>query len=214
MPWEFNCQYCNSRLRVPENTAGKRVRCPACGAEQTIPQPEEPIFPPLTEHQDAGSPPGFAPALDSGLEYGLPSPDAPLASPYQSPRAPGMRTSSLAAASDRVKAPAICLIVLSSICLVLLCLMALAFAVAFAVDADMSDNAVVQAILCFIQLPISIVMLVGSISMLRLRNRGLAITAAVLGAIPAISPCCLLGLPFGIWALTVLNDPQVQRAFR
>ena len=32
--------------------------------------------------------------------------------------------------------------------------------------------------------------------------------------VPCISPCCLLGLPFGIWALSVLNKPHVQAAFK
>jgi hypothetical protein len=31
--------------------------------------------------------------------------------------------------------------------------------------------------------------------------------------IPCISPCCLLGLPIGIWALVVLLKPEVKAAF-
>lgn len=48
---------------------------------------------------------------------------------------------------------------------------------------------------------------------LRNGNRGLAITGCVVGFLP-----CHLGwlvsLPCGIWALTVMNDPEVQRAYR
>jgi hypothetical protein len=61
---------------------------------------------------------------------------------------------------------------------------------------------------------VSIVMLIGAGKMSRLENYGWAQAAAVVGMIPCISPCCLLGLPFGIWALTVLNRPDIQRAFR
>jgi DNA-directed RNA polymerase subunit RPC12/RpoP len=32
--------------------------------------------------------------------------------------------------------------------------------------------------------------------------------------VPGTSPCCLLGLPFGIWALVVLSDIHVRAAFR
>ena len=47
----------------------------------------------------------------------------------------------------------------------------------------------------------------------KLRSRGLAMTAAILAMIPCFSPCCLLGLPFGIWALVVLSKPEVQSQF-
>ncbi len=32
--------------------------------------------------------------------------------------------------------------------------------------------------------------------------------------IPCVSPCCLLGLPLGIWALIVLVKPEVKAAFQ
>ena len=31
--------------------------------------------------------------------------------------------------------------------------------------------------------------------------------------IPFVSPCCILGIPFGWGALLVLNDPEVAAAF-
>lgn len=47
-----------------------------------------------------------------------------------------------------------------------------------------------------------------------LRNRTLSIVASVVAMIPCISPCCILGLPIGIWALITINDPAVKGAFR
>lgn len=38
--------------------------------------------------------------------------------------------------------------------------------------------------------------------------------AAILAMIPCVSPCCLLGLPLGIWALIVLLKPEVKAAFQ
>jgi hypothetical protein len=59
------------------------------------------------------------------------------------------------------------------------------------------------------------IMLVGAIKMIKLRSRGLAMTAAILAIIPCLeSCCCVLGIPFGIWALVVLNKPEVKDAFR
>jgi hypothetical protein len=37
--------------------------------------------------------------------------------------------------------------------------------------------------------------------------------AAIVAAIPCLGPCCLLGIPFGIWAYVTLGKPEVQSAF-
>jgi hypothetical protein len=54
--------------------------------------------------------------------------------------------------------------------------------------------------------------LFGAIKMLRLQSRTLATVASVAAMLPC-QCCCLLGLPFGIWALTVLNKPEVKSQF-
>jgi hypothetical protein len=53
----------------------------------------------------------------------------------------------------------------------------------------------------------------GAISMIRLKNYRSAYTAAILSVIPICSPCFLLGIPFGIWAIVVLNRPEVKQRF-
>lgn len=69
----------------------------------------------------------------------------------------------------------------------------------------------------FLQLPCgflsSIVILWGGIWMKNLRSYGLAMAASILAMVPCFSPCCLLGLPIGIWALVVLSEPGVKAAF-
>ena len=47
----------------------------------------------------------------------------------------------------------------------------------------------------------------------RLEGYGLAMTASIFAMIPCVGPCCLLGLPFGIWSVTVLNRRDVKAAF-
>lgn len=54
----------------------------------------------------------------------------------------------------------------------------------------------------------------GAISMMNVQRYGLAITAAILTMLPITSPCCLIGLPVGIWALVALTRPGVSEAFR
>ena len=60
----------------------------------------------------------------------------------------------------------------------------------------------------------TIVIAVGCVAMLRLKNYQAALTAAVLSMIPVCSPCIVLGIPFGIWAFVVLRRPDVKARFR
>jgi hypothetical protein len=64
-----------------------------------------------------------------------------------------------------------------------------------------------------ISIAIGLFVLFGTLKMQKLTHRGLAIAAAIVAMIPCFSPCCLLGLPFGIWALVVLSKPEVRSQF-
>lgn len=55
----------------------------------------------------------------------------------------------------------------------------------------------------------------GSLKMMKLQSRGLAVTTAIVSMIPCLTGCCcIIGLPFGIWAMVVLNKPEVKASFR
>lgn len=64
-----------------------------------------------------------------------------------------------------------------------------------------------------ISLLIGAFVLFGAIQMRKLSSYGLSMAAAILAVIPCISPCCVLGIPFAIWALVVLNKPDVRSQF-
>ena len=64
-----------------------------------------------------------------------------------------------------------------------------------------------------IPVPISLVIALGGWKMWNLKWYGLALRAAVLAMLPCTAGC-FLGLPFGIWALVVLLDPEVRAAFK
>lgn len=49
--------------------------------------------------------------------------------------------------------------------------------------------------------------------MARLRNYHYVRAMVILVALPFISPCCILCLPFGIWSMIALHDPYVRKAF-
>jgi predicted lysophospholipase L1 biosynthesis ABC-type transport system permease subunit len=57
------------------------------------------------------------------------------------------------------------------------------------------------------------VIFVGARRMQQLRSWGFGLTVSILAMIPCVSPCCLLGLPIGIWAIVVLVRPEVKAAF-
>lgn len=65
----------------------------------------------------------------------------------------------------------------------------------------------------FIAIALAVLILIGALKMKKLEGYGLAMTASIVAMIPCISPCCLLGLPIGIWSLVVLSKPEVKSAF-
>ncbi|MFN3168725.1 MAG: hypothetical protein ACE37H_16835 [Phycisphaeraceae bacterium] len=126
------------------------------------------------------------------------------------------------APEDRVNGPAIALMVTAGIGIALaivgLLLNLLGAGVGAAQGGDegainmMSGGVgVIQSI---VGIAVGVVILMGAMKMKRLESHGFALTAAILAMIPCVSPCCLLGLPFGIWAIVVLNDANVKAAFR
>jgi hypothetical protein len=65
-----------------------------------------------------------------------------------------------------------------------------------------------------ISIMLSVLILFGAIKMKRLESYGLAMTASIIAMIPCVSfPCCIIGLPIGIWAVVVLSKPEVKSAF-
>ena len=66
----------------------------------------------------------------------------------------------------------------------------------------------------FLGLIVAIFIIYAALKMKELKQWNLAVVASVLAMIPCISPCCIIGLPIGIWALVVLMRPDVKAAFK
>jgi hypothetical protein len=64
-----------------------------------------------------------------------------------------------------------------------------------------------------IGIAVGLFIIYGGVKMKRLENHSLALAAAIIAMIPCLSPCCCLGLPIGIWAVVVLNKPEVKQYF-
>lgn len=72
----------------------------------------------------------------------------------------------------------------------------------------------IGAVFSVIGLIMSVVVFMGASKMKNAESYGFAMAAAIIAMIPCVSPCCLLGLPLGIWALVVLMKPEVKAAFQ
>lgn len=142
-----------------------------------------------------------------------------MSNPYQSPGdfQPANR--------QQVQGPAIALIVVSSIA-IFLGVVGLAFDVVFILTGvverleAMNDGPVseytqiaIRGIWGVILVLASSFVLYGAINMKNMTDYSTAKAASIVAMIPLIGPCCILGIPFGIWALVTLNKPGVKSKF-
>jgi hypothetical protein len=185
------------------------AQCPECGGQTQVPAQE--ISPGLAPLSQSG-------AGDSFASGGYQATCQTIAPQWQGPGAPG----NAIYASNRVSAPAICLIVVAILGLVLN-LLGMAYtlfipAEVFRIHGDRIPQMMISGPVALIQGILEIVLctivLIGAIKMKGLENYGFAIAASIIALIPCIGPCCGLGLPFGIWALVVLSDPVVKSSFK
>lgn len=65
----------------------------------------------------------------------------------------------------------------------------------------------------FIGILVAALIIYAALKMKELNQYGLCVAASILAMIPCISPCCIIGLPIGIWCLIVLTKPEIKTAF-
>jgi hypothetical protein len=64
-----------------------------------------------------------------------------------------------------------------------------------------------------VEIAVAAFIIFAALKMKELRQWELSLAASIVAMIPCISPCCILGLPIGIWALVVLLRPEIKEAF-
>jgi hypothetical protein len=60
---------------------------------------------------------------------------------------------------------------------------------------------------------VNLFILMSGVQMMRLQNWGMAVAGSVLAILNIGSCCCVVGLPIGIWSLSVLMSPDVMSIF-
>jgi len=66
----------------------------------------------------------------------------------------------------------------------------------------------------FVGILVALFIIYVALKMKELKQWGLCVAASILAMIPCISPCCIIGLPIGIWCLVVLMKPEIKNAFQ
>ncbi|MDW8310272.1 MAG: DUF4339 domain-containing protein [Verrucomicrobiales bacterium] len=67
---------------------------------------------------------------------------------------------------------------------------------------------------CALGAALALLRLIGALKMLKMRSYGFAMATAILTLLPWWNCCCLLNLAAGIWALVVLTMSEVKGAFQ
>lgn len=170
--------------------------------EQQPPPPPGGYQPP--PQQQGGYPP--QPPPPPPPQYGYVPP------PGGGSKAPGM-----------VAGPAIALMILAGVSIMLLILRLvgqLLFAEFFNQFTDQENPELTRIVTRFgiliwlTAIFINVIVFFGALRMKALQNWSLALIATILVMLPCNCPCCLLGVPIGVWSLIVLLNGEVKAAFR
>jgi predicted RNA-binding Zn-ribbon protein involved in translation (DUF1610 family) len=236
MPIEFNCHVCGKLLRTADEKAGKTAKCPGCGEKLTVPgsatEPDDEFDADefgdgdADDYEDEDE---FASTSSGGAKRQCPMCGESIS--RKSTRCeycgekvgggggrPSRRRSGIA--RDKVGPPAIGLMVAAGLGIAVN-LLGIAFNILGLMGgaqrgAQPIGGAMVGGIglaINALAIVLGIVIIFGALKMKRLESYGMAMTASIVAMIPCFYPCCLVGIPIGIWALIVLNDSEVKDAF-
>ena len=70
-----------------------------------------------------------------------------------------------------------------------------------------------QSVVYSVRILFAILIFIGAVKMRNLQGYGLAMTASIIALIPACANECCCAFPFGLWAIIVLANQDVKRAF-
>jgi predicted Zn finger-like uncharacterized protein len=224
MPNTIHCPQCNRELRVPDELLGKKVKCPACSTTFTASVAGPEVTPP-TPAPEAGYEEPPRPRQPRPAEYEDEGVEA-----YDRPQPKRFKRGLVA-----LRAPAICLLVtgvfgflgsayymFSTLITDRATMLQQMEKMQPAKDPEQAkmQKQIAEALTgpaaivghgLFIF--INLIIILGSIMMLVGKMRWLAMTASVLAMMNIDCCCCILGIPFGIWSLIALSNPEAKAAF-
>lgn len=148
-----------------------------------------------------------------------------MSNPYEPAKTPpGVQPGNTGNASQMISTPAILVMVAGGIgiltAIVFLGLNVLSLGVNAAAAADQPGgianmmSGTIGIVFNVISIATGAFIIFAGLKMKNLENYTLSMIGAIIAMIPCITGCCLVGLPAGIWALVVMNNPEVKSAFR
>lgn len=137
-----------------------------------------------------------------------------VTNPYAPPSSDEASDSSdrLAEIRAQVSRPATALVVMASVNAVFPSIAIVGYVVA-AANGVARIGGVESFVLFVVQFGLFVAISIGAAKLGHLESYRFARFAAVCACIPGISPFIVLGIPFGVWALVLLADPEVRAAF-
>jgi hypothetical protein len=170
--------------------------------------------------------------MSSGFPPSSPNSFGDFPNPYQSPSAfssvGGAPGQGREAAKERVKIPAIILMVLAPFAMILFVVDGAGRVIGMqnpelvpafgdpnapGVKEGMMVGNTIGMVVDVLGLILQFVVIVGAYHMMTLKNRTLAFVANLISCVPCLTACCVLGIPIGIWGLVVMNDSAVKQYF-
>lgn len=216
MPISVSCSACGKQYNVKDEAAGKKFKCKECEAIVEVPD---------------GSPQPTSAAAESFGESDNPFANLDFGDPVAAPAPMPRRRSSTGA--KRNSSPDSIRTTLPAIFLYVVCGLSIAYSILSIVvqllgieppgggiagpqDEMAEQVGKVFGMLILVGFMIRDLFIVYAASRMQTRTSyGFALTGAIISVIPCLgSPCCVLGVPFGIWALVVLNDDAIKSDFR
>ena len=215
-PIQFSCESCTRQMVVPAEAAGQLTHCPHCKSQNTIPSeseltPESPVAnDPWADLIPFGSAP--APMSESN-----PLGDTTYSSPY-SPVAPmtsGSTRRSAGKGGQYVTCGvfiAICACVGIAIEMFYIVIGTMAMFNIPNMGRDQFIVITLQIIVAVVMFVLSLLQLVGGISLARRSALYMARTGAIICCLPCV--CLVLNIPFGIWGCLLAFSREAHRDFR
>jgi phage FluMu protein Com len=242
MPFTIACTNCEKTLKVPDEMAGKKVRCPACKSVVLVPAANDEdaaIQEDAPAPKKKAAPPPLRKRRDEEEEEDEPEEEEDLDSDDDDePRRKRKRyrddddevdvrrkrKSSHAYALGRTAGPGIALMVCGGTGTVVFIAAAILNFIGIALFAQAGQIQVPagqnpgayqfgQVVGSVFMITINAVVGYGGYQIKTLSNYRSAMATAIVAMIPFCSPCYIIGIPFGIWALVVLLDERVKKSF-
>lgn len=209
MPINVSCQGCGKAYAVPDERAGQRFKCKSCGTIVSVPADEWGFS--SDQSPFGGNNTGFE---DSGNPYAAPVMASTVGSRMS--RAEALSKTNLCAIFLYIVAGLSVLNHLYSIVAALLGQNLNPFAVAGPPPDESTKVFIMIAgvIGGLLGVTLDVLVALGAYHLQKLTRYPLAMTGAIIACIPCCGPCIVFGIPFGIWALILLNDSRIRSHFQ